>query len=76
MQYILQDIHIGRNIARLRRQHGLTQEQAVARMQLMGSAISRATYSKIETGTRNIKASDLAALKEVFGVPFEEFFRV
>jgi len=75
MQYILQDIPIGANIARLRRAQGLTQEQVVARVQLQGSAMSRATYSKIETGKRNIKASDLLALQRVFDVSMEAFFQ-
>lgn len=75
MQYILQDIPIGANLLRLRKARKLTQEQVVARLQLLGSSMSRATYSKIETGTRNIKAGDLAALKEVFGVSYDEFFR-
>ena len=75
MQYVLQDIDLGGNIARVRLSRGLTQEQVVARMQLMGSTISRATYSKIETGTRNIKASDLLVLSRVLNVELEIFFQ-
>lgn len=74
MQYILQDIDIGSNILRLRKRRGLTQEQTVARMQLEGSVMSRSTYSKIETGTRNIKASDLVILKNVLNASFDELF--
>lgn len=75
MQYVLQDIDLGGNIAQVRLSRGLTQEQVVARMQLMGSTISRATYSKIETGTRNIKASDLLVLSRVLNVKLEVFFQ-
>lgn len=75
MQYVLRDIDLGGNIARVRLSRGLTQEQVVARMQLMGSTISRATYSKIETGTRNIKASDLLVLSRVMNVKLEVFFQ-
>ncbi|MBQ2769850.1 MAG: helix-turn-helix transcriptional regulator [Clostridia bacterium] len=75
MQYVLRDIDLGGNIARVRLSRGLTQEQVVARMQLMGSTISRATYSKIETGTRNIKASDLLVLSLVLNVKLEVFFQ-
>lgn len=75
MQYVLRDIDLGGNIARVRLSRGLTQEQVVARMQLMGSTISRATYSKIETGTRNIKASDLLVLSRVLNVKLEVFFQ-
>ena len=75
MQYVLRDIDLGGNIARVRLSRGLTQEQVVARMQLMGSTISRATYSKIETGTRNITASDLLVLSRVLNVKLEVFFQ-
>lgn len=75
MQTILQDIHIGANLRRLRRERGLTQEQLVARLQLRGSAMSRSTYSKIETESRNIKASDLFALSEILGVALEELLK-
>ena len=54
---------------------GLTQEQTVARMQILGSTISRSTYSLIEMGRGNIYASDLVALKTVFNVSFDDFFK-
>ena len=75
MQYVLQDISIGENLLRLRKQNKMTQEQVVAKIQLLGSGMSRATYSKIETGTRNIKASDIVALAQVFDVSTDELFR-
>ena len=75
MQYILQDINIGKNLLKLRKQNKMTQEQVVAKIQLLGSGMSRATYSKIETGTRNIKASDIVALAQVFDVSIDELFR-
>ena len=75
MQYVLQDINIGENLLKLRKQNKMTQEQVVAKIQLLGSGMSRATYSKIETGTRNIKASDIVALARVFDVPIDELFR-
>ena len=49
--------------------------QVVEKMQLIGSSISRSTYANIETGRRNIKASDLKALKEVLGVDYSDFFK-
>ena len=36
--------------------------------------MSRSTYSKIETGSRNIRISDLIALKLIYEVDFSEFF--
>lgn len=37
--------------------------------------MSRSTYAKIELGQGNIKASDLVALKEIYDVDYDEFFK-
>ena len=76
MQWILQDIPIGRNIQNIRISKNMTQQDVVAKIQLMGSMMSRSTLANIETGRRNIKASDLAALQVIFDVDFAEFFKV
>lgn len=39
-----------------------------------GGNMSRSTYSKIETGARNIRISDFIALKMIDDVDFSEFF--
>ncbi len=36
--------------------------------------MSRSTLANIETGRRNVKASDLKALKIIFDVDYDEFF--
>lgn len=74
MQYILQDIPIGRNIQAARMAKGYTQEKVVAELQLKGSKMSRSTLANIEAGRRNIKASDLKLLKVFFDVAYDEFF--
>lgn len=74
MQWILADIPLGRNIRRVRMIKNMTQEQIVAKMQLRGSTISRSTLANIETGRRNIKASDLKLLKLILDVNYDEFF--
>ena len=74
MQYFLQDINIGNNLKTLRKRFGYSQSELVAKLQLMGSNMSRSTYSKIETGTRNIRISDFIALKQIYDVDFSEFF--
>ena len=76
MQWILQDIPIGRNIQAIRIEKKLTQEQVVAKLQLMGSNMSRGTLANIEVGRRNIKASDLRALKTLFDVDYDMFFKI
>ena len=75
MQWILQDRPLGRNIQTVRMSRNMTQMQVVEKMQLIGSSISRSTYANIETGRRNIKASDLRALREVLNVDYYEFFK-
>ena len=75
MQWILQDIALGRNIQTIRMAKNLTQMQVVEKIQLLGSTMSRSTYANIESGRRNIKASDLKALQIIFDVDFSEFFR-
>ena len=70
------DIPIGRNIQAIRIEKKLTQEQVVAKLQLMGSNMSRSTLANIEVGRRNIKASDLRALKTLFDVDYDMFFKI
>ena len=75
MQWILQDIPLGRNIQNIRMAKNMTQMQVVEKMQLIGSTMSRSTYANIESGRRNIKASDLKVLQIVFNFDFAEFFK-
>ncbi|MGN1231761.1 MAG: helix-turn-helix domain-containing protein [Anaerotignum sp.] len=72
---ILQDIPIGRNIQMIRMQKNMSQNDVVAKLQLMGSNMSRSTLANIETGRRNIKASDLKLLKILFDVEYDAFFQ-
>lgn len=74
MQWIVRDVHLGCNIARVRIDKGLTQDQLVAKMQIHGSSMSRSTLANIEAGNRNIKATDLKIIKELLGVSYQEFF--
>lgn len=74
MQWFLQDVSIGDNLKKLREKSGYSQAELVARLHLMGSSMSRSTYSKIETGTRNIRISDFLALKQIYNVDYSEFF--
>ncbi len=65
---------LGRNIQRIRLKCGFTQEQTVAKLQVLGSPLSRSTFSLIEMGRGNIFVSDLVALQMVFQVDYKEFF--
>lgn len=75
MQWILQDIPLGRNIQTVRMAKNMTQIEVVEQLQLMGSMMSRSTLANIEAGRRNIKTSDLKALQVLFDVEYSEFFK-
>lgn len=75
MPKLLSDKILGENIKRIRMQCGLTQEQTVAKLQVLGSPLSRSTYSLIEMGRGNLFVNDLVGLQIVFGVSYEEFFK-
>ena len=71
-----QDISIGANLRRLRKQSGLSQEKAAAKLQLVGIDISREIISQMELGNYSIKVSVLQALKDIYQVDsFDEFIR-
>lgn len=70
------DRYLGANIQKARKQKGLTQDETIAKLQLMGVNISRSTYAKIETDRINIRVSELIALSQIFGVDFNFFFDV
>lgn len=75
MTKLLGTEQLGGNIQRIRLKRGLTQEQTVAKLQVLGSPLSRSTFSLIEMGRGNIFVSDLVALQMVFQVDYKEFFR-
>jgi transcriptional regulator with XRE-family HTH domain len=74
MQKIRPDMDIGKNIQAIRYQHELTQDQVVAKLNLMGISISKSSYAKLETNRMNIKVSELVALAKIFKVDINAFF--
>lgn len=74
MSKLLNDTAFGQNIKKIRIKKGLTQEETVAKMQVLGSPIIRTTYAIIESGKGNVFVSDLVAMQKVFNVDFAEFF--
>ena len=75
IQKIRMDMSIGSNIQKMRYQNKLTQEQVIARMNLMGLPISKSSYAKIETNRMNIRISELAALRCIFLCEYGDFFQ-
>jgi transcriptional regulator with XRE-family HTH domain len=74
-QKLKQDIHIGVNIRNIRNAKGMTQEQVVAKLQLLGIDMSRDFYAHIESGVYNIRISELSGFRKVFDVEYNDFFK-
>ena len=74
MQKFLQDVNIGGNLQQLRKRCGLSQQDMVTKLELLGRFMTRANYAHIEQGIRNIYVSDLILFKEVLNVTYDEFF--
>lgn len=70
-----QDISIGKNLKRIRKQNGLTQEQVAAQLEVRGLPVSTDILAKMEQGKYSIRISVLLALKKIYKVEsFDEFF--
>lgn len=65
----------GANLRQLRKKNHLTQEQVVAKLQLLDLDISRSAYAQIECGTYNIRVTELVALKHIFQATYDDFFK-
>ncbi len=75
MKKIITNERFGQNLQRIRLKNNLTQDQTAARLQLLGSPLSRSTYALIELGRGNIYVSDLVGLQRIFDVDYSEFFK-
>ena len=72
-QKIKQDeIRIGANIRRIRKEKGFGQTETVRTLQLKGVSMTRETLVKIERGIQHITASQLKGLKEVLETTYDE----
>lgn len=74
MQKIRQDMALGENLRQLRMNKGYTQELTITKMQLMGCQVSRSIYAQMESGTYNIRVSELVALRRIFECDYADFF--
>ena len=74
MQSIRNNRAFGARIRSLRNAAHMTQEQVAAKLQLRGLDMSRSVYSQIECGIHNIRVEELIALKQIFGVTYDDFF--
>ena len=65
---------LGQNIRALRMKKGFSQEQLAAQLQVRGCDVTRSALAKIEVVQRNIYPDELRALREIWGVSYEELF--
>ncbi|BDF72862.1 hypothetical protein CE91St41_38450 [Oscillospiraceae bacterium] len=63
---IKQDISIGSNLRRLRKNAKLSQEEVAAKLDLMGLSTSREIISQMELGRYSIRVSVLLAFDAFF----------
>ena len=72
---LLQDVSLGENFKKHRKALGLTQHDVCAQMDINGRPMSQNTYSRIESGQRNIFVSDLIILSQVLKADFNAIFK-
>ena len=70
-QKIKQDIHIGRNIRKIRKAQKLGQTDLVRMLQIDGCDMTRECLVKIERCTQHIQASQLQAVKKALNTTYD-----
>ena len=71
-QRIKQDLRIGENIRRIRKERGIGQTDLIRLLQLEGCDMTRECLVKIERCTQHIQASQLQTIKKVLGTTYDE----
>ena len=75
-QKIKQDeIFIGKNIRRIRKEKGIRQTEMGALLQLENVMITREALVKIERGIQHIQATQLRAIKNVLETTYDELLK-
>ena len=69
------DILIGQNIRRIRKERGIRQTEMVALMQLENVPLTREALVKIERGIQHIQASQLKAIRNVLRTKYDELLK-
>lgn len=65
---------MGRHLAQLREDAGLTQEQLTARLQVQGCDLTRSALAKIEVGQRHLYPDEIKALTIALSIGYEQLF--
>ena len=66
---------IGSNIRRLRVERNMKATEVIAKLQLKGINVTTGIFSKVEHGRNNPTVDMIIALREIFDVDYEEFFK-
>lgn len=69
------EIHIGENIRRVRKEKKIGQTQLAIRLQLRGVDMTRESLVKIERGIQHIYATQLRAIKEELDTTYDELLK-
>jgi len=69
------DIRIGENIRRIRKERGIGQTELISKLQLIDVTMTRETLVKIERGIQHIKASQLRAIRDVLKTSYDELLQ-
>lgn len=67
---------VGENLRRLRMERGLTQEQVSAKLQVRDCDVTRSALAKIEVGQRHVYVDEIKALREIFGVSYDQLLEI
>lgn len=70
-QKIKQDLRIGENIRKIRKDRKLGQTDLVRMLQIDGCDMTRECLVKIERGTLHIQATQLQAIKKVLNTTYD-----
>jgi len=71
-QKIKQDICIGANIRKIRKQQKIGQTELVRLLQLNGISMTRESLVKIERGAQHIQASQLRGIRDALHTTYDE----
>jgi len=75
-QKIKQDeILIGSNIRRIRKEKGIGQTELAIKLQLSGIDMTRETLVKIERGIQHIYATQLRAIRDTLDTTYDELLK-
>lgn len=69
------EIFIGENIRRVRKDREIGQTELVRLLQLQGIDMTRETLVKIERGVQHIYASQLKGIRDILETTYDELFK-